>query len=87
MGSTINEALAGDGASITASICGTAPLEKIEIVKNGEIIHTRHPGELDCELIFIDETPVTPGTYYYIKIVQTDEEMAWSSPIWIYNEQ
>ncbi|MDX1359191.1 MAG: hypothetical protein R3232_10200, partial [Clostridia bacterium] len=72
-----------EGIFILAGISGTAPLEKIEIVRNGEIIHSRHPDGLDFELNYIDETPAEPGTYYYIKAVQVDGEMAWSSPVWV----
>jgi hypothetical protein len=83
MGSSVKPEFPDEGLCITAKISGTSPLEKIEIIKNGGIIHSRHPGELDCELVYIDETPAETGTYYYIKAVQADGEMAWSSPVWI----
>jgi hypothetical protein len=83
MGSSAKLDSRDEGICILAEISGTAPLEKIEIVRNGEIIHSRHPDGLDFELNYIDETPAEPGTYYYIKAVQVDGEMAWSSPVWI----
>jgi hypothetical protein len=32
---------------------------------------------------WIDEEPVESATWYYARAVQTDGEMAWSSPIWV----
>jgi hypothetical protein len=32
---------------------------------------------------FVDDSPPTRGDYYYVRVVQTDGGMAWSSPAWI----
>ena len=30
-----------------------------------------------------DTTDARTGDYYYVRVTQEDEEMAWSSPVWL----
>ena len=40
-------------------------------------------GPLETEFTFLDETPKPGVNPYWVKVVQTDMEMAWSSPIFV----
>jgi len=62
---------------------GTSNIERIDIIRNGITLSRREPGTLDCEVYYVDEEPLECPVYYYVKVVQKDGEMAWSSPIWI----
>lgn len=75
---------------------GTAPLERIDIIRNNEVVHSRRPeGELDCEFAWEDSAPLDglwmppaefcdhPFCFYYVRVLQRDGEMAWASPVWI----
>lgn len=79
---------------ITGFACGTAPIERVEIIRNGAVFHTITPKGMNCEfehddfeklelsvLFSPDERP--PFTYYYMRVIQEDGHMAWSSPIWV----
>lgn len=79
---------------ITGFVCGTAPIKEVTIIRNGEELHTLHPNKPTLEFEYDDfqdlakialnspdERP--PFVYYYLRIVQTDGHMAWSSPIWV----
>lgn len=79
---------------ITGFIAGTKPLETIEIIRNGKVIHTIKPTKYWHEFAFDDMTPLDkeafpaakerpPFAYYYLRVSQEDGHMAWSSPIWI----
>jgi len=66
------------------SVEGTSPLEKIEVVHNGQVMKkitvendTRNI-KTECEVPSKEQMG-----YYYIRVSQRDREMAWSSPIWI----
>lgn len=39
----------------------------------------------DRKFMYTDKSEVEPGDYYYIKVIQDDGGMAWSSPIWVKN--
>jgi hypothetical protein len=79
---------------ITGYIAGTAPLEKVEIIRNGSVLHTLEVKGSDLEFAFDDEEMLHkailpaegeafPFAYYYLRVLQQDGHMAWSSPIWI----
>ena len=79
---------------ITGYVAGTTALHKIDIIRNGEVIHTIHPENYHVDYEFDDMTPLQensikgkdkepPFAYYYLRVVQEDGHMAWSSPIWI----
>jgi hypothetical protein len=31
----------------------------------------------------VDDDPLAPNTYYYLRVTQADGEMAWPSPVWV----
>ncbi len=64
-------------------VIGTAPIRQIDIIKNNTFIHTRQPLEPETTFTFVDTQAGTGESYYYVRVIQTDDQMAWSSPIWI----
>lgn len=73
----------GGRLAIQASAAGTAPIEKIEIIKNGAVLHTRPGGKYDIEFDIDDNAPANGSAYYYLRVTQEDGNRAWSSPIWV----
>ncbi len=80
---------------ITGFVAGTGPIQEVQIIRNG-ILHktldaksqTHFEFEVDdmenlaqCILPSPDERP--PFAYYYLRVLQDDGHIAWSSPIWI----
>ena len=79
---------------ISGYVAGTAKLNKIEIIRNGDVIHTINPEDYYSDYEYDDMTPLEknslkgvdkqpPFAYYYLRVTQEDGHMAWSSPIWI----
>ena len=71
---------------INIEVVGTAPLVYVTLVRNNEDIlfagKDFHEG-LGARKVYVDEN-LEPGRYwYYLRVVQEDGEMAWSSPIWV----
>lgn len=74
---------------------GTDDLEKVEIIRNGEVIHTVEPKDAyhvhftydDMEpfdKVMIDNKDKRPPfAFYYVRVTQKDGHIAWCSPIWI----
>ncbi len=69
-------------------------IEKIEIFRNGELLHTLNPNVLHLDFTFddpqmIDQVALSAPeeapsfVYYYIRVFQKDGHIAWSSPIWV----
>lgn len=80
---------------LTGYVAGSAPIVKIELIRNGKVIKTFEPdGEYSYEFTHDDMDPLEkvcfpskdkkpPFVYYYIRVTQEDGHMAWSSPIWL----
>jgi hypothetical protein len=86
-GLTINRHLSG-------YVAGTTNLHKVEIVRNGKVIKTFEPHQYFLDFTYDDMIPLDkvviptkdknpPFVYYYLRVTQEDEHMAWSSPIWV----
>ena len=82
MGSDIALA-ANDARRLVVNVTGTAPLSTIDVVKNNEDVHTWQNPEHGIDLVWEDSSPASTGDFYYIRVTQEDEEMAWSSPVWL----
>lgn len=62
---------------------GTAPIETIELIRNGRILLSRNPGEPNDEFRYVDNQPLEGVNYYHVRLVQANRQIAWSSPIWV----
>jgi hypothetical protein len=72
-----------DAITLTMRVVGTKPLAKIDILKDSEVVDTIQPGKSEYHGDWTDPKPTAGVHYYYIRVQQTDGELAWASPIWI----
>ncbi len=83
------EYLQGDIADVNGAfelsvkIIGTQPVRQIDIVRSNAFLHTKNPMQREVDFTFRDNLPLKGESYYYVRVIQADEQMAWSSPIWI----
>ncbi|HDN01854.1 MAG TPA: DUF3604 domain-containing protein, partial [Candidatus Bathyarchaeota archaeon] len=80
---------------IRFTVAGTEKIEKVEIIRNGDVVQSWSPYKLVFSACWRDEEPVKnllispkypndhPFMFYYCRITQRDRGMAWSSPVWI----
>ncbi|HEY4831284.1 MAG TPA: DUF3604 domain-containing protein [Waddliaceae bacterium] len=79
---------------LSGYVAGTSNLKSIELIRNGKVIKTFHPETYHYDFTFDDLTPLLqvtvdakdkkpPFVFYYLRVTQDDDHMAWSSPIWI----
>ncbi len=69
---------------LIVNVKGTKPIRQIDIVRDNKFVHTRHPLTQDASFRFVDAEPLgAKGSYYYVRVQQVDEQVAWSSPVWI----
>jgi hypothetical protein len=79
----------GDAFETTAApklkvrVVGTARILSVEIIKNNRFVfHTEPEGET-AEFEYVDNNPEKGESYYYVRAMQEDRNLAWSSPIWV----
>src|SRR5262249_38654530 len=71
------------GVKVRVKGGGTAPLRQIDLVRSNTFVLTRQPLEREVDLTFVDAEPRAGESYYYVRVIQVDDQMAWSSPIWV----
>jgi hypothetical protein len=73
--------------SLDVVVLGTSPLDRVDVLRDGKVMHTRRPEKDSAEARFHWDDPApTKGekaSYYYVRVVQKDGQMAWASPIWV----
>jgi len=64
-------------------IAATAPVERVDVIRSGEIVSVI-PGASRRELSeTLTLSPLRPGEYVYVRVVQEDGGAAWSSPVYV----
>jgi len=77
--------------SFRIAVHGTAPIDRVQVIRGDRLAHTVDyapavtGGEpvWDVTLEWTDPEPVAGETYYYLRVTQSDDHFAWSSPIWV----
>ncbi len=62
---------------------GTDNIRMLKIVKNNEPLFIRSTSGDEEYFEYYDTTDAHDGDFYYVRVVQDDEETAWSSPVWL----
>jgi hypothetical protein len=79
---------------ISGFVAGTKNLLKVEIIRNGDVIKSFECNDYTLDFEFddmtsLDSIAIKPMNnkprfvFYYLRVVQEDGHMAWSSPIWV----
>lgn len=79
---------------ISGYVVGTSKIKEIAIIRNNQILTTYHPDATFLEFSLDDQEPLQnvcikpredklPFVFYYLRAVQEDSHIVWTSPIWI----
>ena len=67
----------------SATGMGTAPIKAIDIIRSNRYVYRHTPDATTVNFEYRDRNPIPGESYYYVRILQTNNQVAWSSPIWI----
>ena len=63
---------------------GTGPLKRVDLLRNNEVVKSwEGEGKDDLSGRFTRTEALDGTEWWYLRAVQADTEMAWSSPIWV----
>jgi len=82
---------------IGVAVQGTAPIERVEIIENGVVVHTKTKPRAAADMFayrWFRQSGPTDGAktihsphnvsrFIYVRVTQVDGHMAWSSPVWL----
>lgn len=83
MGGTL---AAPDGpAKVTLLAWGTAPIVRVDLVRSGEVIASSSFDDEPSAFIAssYELTDLVAGEYVYLRVIQADQHVAWTSPFYI----
>jgi len=64
-------------------VLGSGTIESIEIIKDGAFVYKMGPNAATAEFDYTDTAARSGSSWYYVRVIQADRNMAWSSPIWV----
>jgi hypothetical protein len=65
---------------------GTAPIARIDVIKDFVYVYSTEPHRARVEFSWTDEERRPPGlSWYYVRVLQEDGEIAWGSPLWVHH--
>ena len=74
---------AAEQADLYVYALGTAPIERIDVIRSGSVVATL-PGDGQDEVEASAELQdLRPGEFVYVRIEQAGDGLAWSSPVFI----
>ena len=85
-GALMGEKIAASGGKpVEVKIRARCPseIDRIEVCRNGKFVYAQQPGGRNADLTYVDTDPIAGYSYYYVRVVQKDEEIAWSSPVFL----
>ena len=68
--------------AIHVKVLGTSTIQSVEIIKDGKFVYLTQPNANTSEFDYTD-TSASGQSWYYVRVIQNDRNMAWSSPIWV----
>jgi hypothetical protein len=84
------EHIMGDVFSCTGSpklhvkVVGTGKLSDVVLIKDDRVVYSTQPTRDDTAFEFTDmQSKAGQESYYYVRVVQADRQIAWGSPMWI----
>jgi hypothetical protein len=75
--------LGRDTPAVVAEVHGVADVARVEIIRDGQTVQSIEGKGRDTAVNWLDSAVTSGRHWYLLKVVQTDQEMAWTSPIWL----
>jgi hypothetical protein len=80
----MGDEFATDGVPrLDLTVIGTGKLAKIDVMRDAQMVATLRPEGRDHKSTWTGPAPLAGTHSYYVRILQADGQIAWSSPMWI----
>jgi hypothetical protein len=62
---------------------GTGAIDTVHLIRDGAYVYKVAPGKQDVSFEYGDSAAGKGEHWYYVRVEQSNGELAWSSPIWV----
>ncbi|MBI3468390.1 MAG: hypothetical protein HY000_35765, partial [Planctomycetes bacterium] len=69
--------------TLTVTVHGTAALQRVDVIKDFVYAYTTESKEPTVRFDWTDPDPRPGLSWYYVRVLQTDGQIAWGSPLWV----
>ncbi len=83
----MGDEFAADGpVKLKVFVRGTGPIARIDIIKDFQYVYSTEPKAQQVAFQWTDDEKGRPAglSWYYVRVIQEDGELAWASPIWVH---
>jgi hypothetical protein len=64
---------------------GTGPIARVDVIKDFRYVFSTEPNRPRVEFEWTDTETRGPGlSWYYVRVLQENGELAWASPFWVH---
>lgn len=68
---------------LTGFVSGTAAIQQVDVIRANRIVYTAPGNGKELRITYTDREKPSGEIWYYLRVIQADGQIAWSSPIWI----
>jgi hypothetical protein len=72
-----------DKPTLAVRVRGTAPLARVEVIKDFVTVYSVEPKQPTVEFTWSDFAAAAGVSWYYVRVLQSDTQVAWGSPMWV----
>jgi hypothetical protein len=62
---------------------GTANVSRVDVIRDSKVIYSTQPKRRYVDFEYTDRSDTTARHYYYVRLLQDDGMIAWSSPLFV----
>lgn len=77
------QAAPDEARKIRVRALGTETIERVVIIKDNQDFHVTRFDSDTVDFSVVDDALLARSSFYYVRLVQADGELAWASPIWV----
>ena len=72
-------------AWVGAAHANPSTIARVDVIKDFKYAYSTTPDKARVEFEWLDEERRGPGlSWYYVRAIQDDGELAWASPLWVH---
>ena len=68
--------------ALSVKVQGTGSISRVDVLRDSQVVFSSQPASRTVDLEYQDRDSARGTHYYYVRVLQEDGMIAWSSPIW-----